>query len=272
MDEMVTTFSCDECYDVVFSTKEDKSIIKFICQTCNHVKGEINVKKYRKLKKVCDCNDTLYKLRIIRNQNKIAMKQVVCSKCNTEVKWVAINDEGNEITEEERKRLLNLVKCKQCGGSFLIIDVNHNTPRIKCMECSSFIQDIECDEYTSLNSKCVCGCEIFEMLRYEKVPTCRDCGKMIERVYVDDDGNEIDRLTRELLIIQNNYDYLETRFDELKTEFENRIYEVESDISSLRGKIDEQEYHNGDLSRDIDSIESDVRRLRSRIEEIDSKI
>lgn len=61
------------------------------------------------------------------------------------------------------------------------------------------------------------------MLKNEEVPTCRECGRKAAKLYVDNEGNEIDRFTRELLIVQDNCDYLESEINDLKTEFEDRI-------------------------------------------------
>lgn len=148
MSELETTFPCDECYGVRFLMKEDKDTINFICQSCNQVKVKIKAKEYKKLKKHCDCIDKSYKLKVTKDQGKIRIKQVLCGECNGEVGWIAINAEGNEITEEEREHLLNLVKCEQCGCSSFVIDINYGIPRINCKECSSFIQNIECGDYT----------------------------------------------------------------------------------------------------------------------------
>ncbi|MBC8580192.1 coiled-coil domain-containing protein [Zhenhengia yiwuensis] len=286
MNKMVTTFSCDVCHEVKFLKEEEKGFIKFVCQKCNEVKITVKPKEYRGLKKHCNCLDGSFKISKIDNLDKITIKKIKCGKCNQEIEWIAIDDKGNEITEEEREHLLNTVKCEQCESRFFVIDSTYKTPKVKCLECGSDIRDIKCDDYVSLKEVCSCKNNIFELLKSEKIPTCRECGNKAEKLYVDNDGNEIDRVTRELLIIQDNYDYLERQIDEMKTEFEDRIYYVESDISRLRGKISDQEEHNYILQNDIDSIEReissigrdinsmeyDINRLKENVEEMDFKI
>lgn len=162
--------------------------------------------------------------------------------------------------------------CKKCGSTNLKIVSKAGEVDYICYDCKETVGTIEYEPYSTLKSKCsICDGEIFKVKITEEEDTtywtanCSECEVAPSVKYIDSNGIEIERQTRELLMLRDEIKELREQFSSLQSdvrELESRTYSIDyavdshgNDINSLRKKLDVCENSISDLDWKIKHID-----------------
>jgi len=151
--------------------------------------------------------------------------------------------------------------CKKCGSTNLRINSKNGEVDYICYDCGELVGSVEYETYSTLRSKCNdCDGEVFKVKITDTddtphwSPTCSKCEIPPSIKYVDNEGNEIERETRELLIIR----------DEVK--------ELKNEISSLGSDLRELESKTYCIDYSVDSHENEIGNLKSKLDTLENSI
>ena len=162
--------------------------------------------------------------------------------------------------------------CKKCGSTNLKIRPKFGQVDYICYDCGEMVGKIEYEPYSTLRSNCSkCDGEIFKVKITEEEGTscwsasCPNCEIPPSLKYIDSNGNEIERQTRELLMIR----------DEIK-ELRNEVSALEGDVRELKNRaysidyaVDSHENEISNLKDKLDSCENSISDLDWKIRHID---
>jgi predicted RNA-binding Zn-ribbon protein involved in translation (DUF1610 family) len=124
------------------------------------------------------------------------------------------------------RKINRTANCPKCGSVKLRISPSNGKAQYFCSECGLHIQNIMCETFTSVSSKCEdCGKDIFKVKIEEKeekicwTPFCIECNGQPNLICIDDAGNEFNLDKREQLVITNSMNLFESRLLKLENSF-----------------------------------------------------
>lgn len=151
--------------------------------------------------------------------------------------------------------------CKKCGSTNLKIKSKSGEVDFICNDCGEVVGSVEYETYSTLKSKCDnCDGEVFKVKITDTDDTphwsasCSECEIPPSIMYVDNDGIEIERETRELLMIR----------DEIK--------ELRNEVSSLGSDLRELESKTCCIDYSVDSHENEIGNLKSKLDDFETSI
>lgn len=108
---MYRTRICSECDNNKFSIITEGASFKLQCSECNSIRETFELDG-KMIVPVCKkCGGKLFKFREKEKENSIEI-DFICSECGEKASYIYIDDEGNEVTLEERT-LLDMKKFLQ---------------------------------------------------------------------------------------------------------------------------------------------------------------
>lgn len=249
------TESCKKCGNVEFKIESLCGGLYLICLKCNK-KIQIDCQPYSSVKRKCLCGSEVFKAKKdVENYYDIR-----CARCNNDVEDIFVNKNLDEISESEADKLRKrkLLKCNKCGTSDFILESKHGEVKYICKKCDSEINDYSYDKYTKLLTKCECGNNIFEVeikkdsyhVREYFPPKCIVCGNNTKEIYIDDNNNRIDKITKEILILNDKIN-----------EFKNDLSNLKQKIYCIDEEVVSQYYSISDVKNRMKSLESDINSL-----------
>ena len=124
--------------------------------------------------------------------------------------------------------MLRTLVCEKegCTGNKFYVKSDGGNLYIKCKECGEeYCYDVSYYDYKILSSCSNCGNDLFKIFKdtdkegiYIK---CSECGSPPEKIYVDDDGNQVT--------------YEEKKLEEMK----NMIYGIDQKINDMNNTINQ---------------------------------
>lgn len=110
-------------------------------------------------------------------------------------------------------------QCKKCGEVLFKLVPHVGYVTYNCRKCNSEVAKVKCDNYETLRRTCrECGGDIFKVkVTVDKSdssqgywePECVKCKNSPQAIYVDNEGNEIDKGTRQYLMMKDKIENLE---------------------------------------------------------------
>jgi len=149
--------------------------------------------------------------------------------------------------------LIRTANFKKCGSTEFKLEPKVGEIEYICAECNEHVATVEYDDFETVNKECKCGRNLFKAKITEDSDNeqwstyCSKCSERPKKYYIDEDGYEIDRGTRELLIIRRSIDALNCKVETL-----------ESDLNSLDSTVET-------LEGDLNSLDSTVRNIENEI-------
>ncbi|WP_066893438.1 hypothetical protein [Clostridium nigeriense] len=169
-------------------------------------------------------------------------------------------------------------QCKKCGSVNLKIKQNIGSVFYYCAECGSSIEQVMYEKYQTALSTCEkCGKDIFkgwitvdkgnELHEYWDAK-CINCNSMPKTVYVDNEGNLISNVERELLIRIDKIEELEEEDENNKSIISSLKYEKED----LSYEIEEKDSKIYDLERELYSANKEIENLKRKVSQLEDEV
>jgi DNA-directed RNA polymerase subunit RPC12/RpoP/molybdopterin converting factor small subunit len=156
--------------------------------------------------------------------------------------------------------------CKNCGGVLFKIKPSTGYVIYDCVDCNNEVARVRYDKYETILPTCEeCGGNIFKVRitvdeqedsneYWEPECISSNCEGSPKNVYVDMDGNLIEKGERESLIMQDSVRSLE---EEVNTQKET-IEQFEKEVYDLNNEIDEKDSEIYVLNNEIDEKDSEI--------------
>lgn len=158
--------------------------------------------------------------------------------------------------------------CNTCGNVEFEILPYVGEYKAKCIHCGSIVDTVKLEKYEGIIPRCTkCGSEIFkakitkENDREYWELRCSSCDNEPKYRYCDEKGNEIDKRTRELLIIKGYLKELNEKVDSLQS----NLKEIDDKVKELNDTAYEHDYEIREIKSCIMSCESEISDLREEV-------
>lgn len=172
--------------------------------------------------------------------------------------------------------------CKCCGEVTFNINPSLENIEFVCENCKS-IDLIFLGRYTTIKNKCDCCSNSSFKLKVHDINNkehtkieCTKCQTEPITYFTDIKGVEIDRVTREMLIIQDNIKSVNERVNILDNKIQtietNLKYTNENLIDKLSIKINENRIDINSINYEVNNFSDDINNLKSTLENIERSI
>lgn len=262
-DELQITASCKKCGNVEFKIQSYSGGIFLICTECNY-KININCDSHSTYRNKCVCGSKIFKAKRINDY----YTSIRCINCNIESEYIYVDKCLNEVSEAYVVEVLmrkSLATCVKCNCSDFKVYQNNNEVTCLCAICSNIIAKVNYDKYTNIVATCNCGCDMFEMEFLENPnrsnnkfspPKCIKCSSNIKEIYTDN-NIVIDKLTKELLLINDKLSNLNYDISNLKeglNHLKDKVFSQPSNIREISDKLN-------NIDTDLNSLEKKAKSL-----------
>ena len=167
--------------------------------------------------------------------------------------------------------LIRTANCRKCGSTEFNLKPKVGEVDYICVKCNENVATVKYDDYETVNKKCECSSDTFKakVTGYSDTEEwetyCSKCSEKPKKCYIDKDGNEIDRVTRELLIIRSSMNDLKSRVETLESDLNsldstvqnigNETSSNETDLYDIKNNINKYEQNISDLERKLIRLE-----------------
>lgn len=168
--------------------------------------------------------------------------------------------------------------CKTCGEVIFNINSTCENVELVCKSCNS-ITNVNFGKYLTLDKVCnSCSNDSFKIKvednrnRENTYIECTDCKGAPNHYYVDYDGNVIDRISREMLIIQDSINTIHKDVSNIEARvsiIENNIKNVKSNLSK---KVNENKVDINSINYEMNSFSSELSKVKDMIDNIEGRI
>lgn len=152
--------------------------------------------------------------------------------------------------------------CEKCGSVGFKIRQGDGAIDYVCSECYSNFANVSCDDYETLETICKkCNSDVFKIKIQENNGeenwsiACANCQEAPGIKYIDDEGIEVDRILRELLVVKRSI-----------TKLEDDIGCISEEMKKINLSINEINNRNIVEVEELDDIHSSINRINSVVE------
>ena len=238
------------------------------------------------------CGVEEFKVRIRPDEKDSEIEHCIpeCVSCANNPKLVNIDNKGNLIGEDERILLIEedsirKTCCEKCGSITFKIKQSVGGVIYCCTECDNELEEVEYEKYQTLLPSCGnCSEDIFRVIIEADEeddtldhwrPECIKCKGTPKPVYVDNEYKLINYAEREILIMKDRIEELETEVEDNEVtieELNDTIENKDRKIYRLKDELDDAEETIYKLKSEISDLEDDASDLKKEVSNLNDEI
>lgn len=178
--------------------------------------------------------------------------------------------------------MIRTKSCKACGEVIFNINPSYKNIELVCESCKA--KDlISLGKYITLKDTCEsCSKDSFKIkiddnFNKERIDIeCINCKTVPNTYFIDQNGIEIDRVAREMLIIQDKINDMDNRLNFM----DNKIENLETDLKLTKGnitenlsqKINESKIDINNINYEVNNFSDELNTLKGTLENIERSI
>lgn len=176
-------------------------------------------------------------------------------------------------------------QCRKCGGVIFKIKPSTGYVIYYCADCNEEVATVKYDKYETALSTCEkCEGDLFKVrITIDEKDNSTECWKSEcvnckgapKLVYIDNNGNLINKKQRELLVINDRVKELEDEVDELEDMIDTKnatINQLEDEVDDLNYKIKKRDGNIEDLENELGNAESKIFDLEAQVSDLEWNI
>lgn len=171
--------------------------------------------------------------------------------------------------------LMRTANCKRCGSTELLIESRVGEINYVCSKCSNQVSTVAYNKYETVRSSCKdCNSKVFKVRIVNNnneenwEPHCNNCQTTPEKYYIDENGSEIDRQTRELIIIKDSLEMLRDKINIL----EENLDKLDTKVTELDTELDEHDCNISELKDTVSSCETEISSIEKSVLTIEDSL
>ena len=178
--------------------------------------------------------------------------------------------------------MIRTKSCKACGEVVFSMNSSYEHIELICESCKT-TNLISLGKYIALKNICEsCVNDLFKIKiddkgNEERIDIeCTKCKATPNTYFIDQNGIEIDRVAREMLIIQDNIKDVNNRLNRMENKIENLETDLrntkENMIENLSQKINENIIDINTVNYEVNNYSDELNRLKDTLENIERSV